>query len=253
MIQVGINENVVLKSAAIADKGYLKIEVRQKGNSEQASADDPFAMASAGQAIDVASSTSLTILKLLVPKATKTNGDARTRAERVSMSNNDLIETMNKCKHILSCFITSDDIAALYANVYMNTNFSMEIYKAQGAASFEDLLLDQDRMDIVSTNIFNAFISGITPFLDKDEHAVRLKLIRQSKEKHYGTIPGARYISTDPFMESMLIPVEQSKVKFSAYEIKNGLNDGTPTTQAAADATPAAPPMSTDASPFGQR
>lgn len=253
MIQVGINENVVLKSAAIADKGYLKIEVRQKGN-EQASADDPFAMASAGQAIDVASSTSLTILKLLVPKANKTNGDARTRAERVSMSNNDLIETMNKCKHILSCFITSDEIANLYANVYMNTNFSMEVYKAQGAASFEDLLLDQDRMDIVSTNIFNAFIAGITPYLDKDEHAVRLKLIRQSAEKHYGTIPGARYISTEPFMESMVIPLEQSKIKFSAYEISKGLNNGTPTTQAAADATTAAP-MAADPSsnPFGAR
>ena len=252
MIQVGINENVVLKSASIAEKGYLKLEVRQKGNA-QAAADDPFAMASAGQAIDVATSTSLTILKLLVPKTTKTNGDARTRAERVSMANNDLAETMNKCKHILSCFITSDEIAKLYADVYANTNFNMDVYKAQGPSSFEDLLLDQDRMDIVSTNIFNAFISGITPFLDKDEHAVRLKLVRQSKEKHYGTIPGAKFVTTEPFMESMLIPVEQSKVKFNAYEIKNGLNDPTPTTQASADPTPAAPMAADAANVFGQR
>lgn len=253
MITVGINENVVLKSASITDKGYLKLDFRSAGDANQPAVDDPFAAASAGEAIDMPSGSSLNILKLLVPKETTNAGKTLTRDERKMMSSNDYQEMMNKIKHIMGCYLTGAQISEFFVNLFNGTGFSAETYKAQGPDSFAELLMDQDKLDMLSKNMFTFLIEGLRPFFDNSAFPMRLKLVRQSKEKHYGTLPKAKYVNNEPFMEPMSIPSASSKVKFSAYEIKNGSNDGSPVAQSSADATTAAPPMGGDADPFGVR
>jgi hypothetical protein len=74
------------------------------------------------------------------------------------------------------------------------------------------------------------------PFMDKNEYAVRFKLTRQSKDKHFPRVPGM-YIKDNPFIESMDVPTEKSKVQWTKYELKEGLNDGTPLSRDTADTT----------------
>ena len=50
-----------------------------------------------------------------------------------------------------------------------------------------------------------------------------MKFVRQSQQKHYASLP-----KFPPFMEPMTIPADQSKLKFSQYEIDKGLNSGKP-------------------------
>jgi len=71
------------------------------------------------------------------------------------------------------------------------------------------------------------FINAMQPYVNKDELLFRCLLVRTSKDKHFATFRSS-YIEDNPFWESMDVPKEASKVKYTAYEEKEGLNDGTP-------------------------
>lgn len=253
MIKVGINENVVLKESSISEKGHLLLNWKELGNAgPNVDTSNPFEVAASGDTIDASTDAKLMVMSLLVPKEVDNKGAERTRPQRASLVTNDLNELMNKLKHILAAYTTNDVISKAFADIYGGTGFTIELYNQKGAECYHDLLLDKERLDMVSKNVFTAFLSVITPFLDKDDLPMRLKLVRQSVEKHYATLPGAKFLSSYPFIEPMSVPVEATKLKFSDYEIKNKLNDGTPVAQAQADATPAAPAASTG-NPFGSR
>lgn len=251
MLTVGIHENLVLSKALVNDKGTLQLELRQKGDSAANDTSNPFALASSGDVIED-SSNKLLVFAPNVPKTEKADGTSRSEKERSDLANNDLIEMTNSMKHMLSVFITKDEIAKLFEGIYNNTGFNMKVYQEQGPSSFTELLFSEDRMKIVYTNVFTAFVQGITPFLDKDDHAIRLKLIRQSADKHYPKLPGAKYVSTQPFIESMSIPADQSKVKFTDYEKSKGLDSGVPISSASADPLPSAD-SNADMGVFGGR
>lgn len=250
MIKVGINENVVLKESSISEKGHLLLNWKELGAAANVDTSNPFEVAASGDTIDASTDAKLMVMSLLVPKETDQKGAELTRPQRASRVTNDLQELMNKLKHILAAYTTNDVISKAFADIYAGTGFTVALYNEKGAECYHDLLLDKTRLDVVSKNVFEAFLSVITPFLDKDDLPMRLKLVRQSAEKHYATLPGAKFLSSYPFLESMSIPAEATKLKFSDYEIKNKLNDGTPVAQTQADATPAAP---VSAHPFGQR
>jgi hypothetical protein len=149
-----------------------------------------------------------------------------------------LNETLNKLKHILAQYTTAVEIGAAFKDIYAGTGFTMEIYNQKGPDSFYDVLLEKERLDVVSKNLFTAFINVITKYLDQDSLPMRIRLCRQNAEKHYATIPGAKFVESYPFFETMAVPTEASKLKFSDYEKKLKLDDPTPSSITSADTTP---------------
>jgi len=92
-------------------------------------------------------------------------------------------------------------------------------------ATLPQLLLDENFVKAAYMNLSNAFVNLMTPFFGKNPF--RVKFVRTSKKKHFAKLPKA--LKGEVWIESMKIPAAQSQVKWSEYELKNGLNDGTPT------------------------
>ena len=64
----------------------------------------------------------------------------------------------------------------------------------------------------------------ITPFINSDQQ-FRVKLPRRSKKYGFPALP-----NFTPWVESMDIPEESSKLKWSKWEIDNGKNTSAPAT-----------------------
>lgn len=215
MIGVGINENVMLKSVTVNDKKRLVIELAPAvAETERNLFDESL---TAGIKDEGSRVTSLNIFPPLVSKKTDW-----TEAQKVQAMFDDLIRFENQLFLMCSQFMTLDQIDFGKAEVkYANTSVNRD--------NFNQLLQDQDTVNTIYDNIARRFVELITPFVNNPEFAVRFKLIRQSKDKHYATIPN-RYVKDNPFIELMLVPKDQSKVKFSDYEKSQGLDNSTPAT-----------------------
>jgi len=96
------------------------------------------------------------------------------------------------------------------------------------ATNFNTKIQDQDVLDIVNDNLMIQFIEMFEKLGDPSK-LFRLRLCRQSKAKHYGTLPYIG-IHENKFFEPMEIDKNLSMVKFSGYEIGKGLDDPTPIT-----------------------
>ena len=98
-------------------------------------------------------------------------------------------------------------------------------------------ITDQNFLDKVYDNMVKAFLDATRPFINKD--TFRVILVRSSKAKHYAKIP-AKGNYPRVWIESSAIPKAASQIAFSDYEIKEGLNSGTPTATEQTEATSAA-------------
>ena len=83
-------------------------------------------------------------------------------------------------------------------------------------------------------NYFTQFINMITPFLDRKEFAMRVKLVRQSRDKAFDTIPD-RFLDENPWCELMDVPEANSRVKFTKWETDNGFDSSAPPSKADTD------------------
>jgi hypothetical protein len=221
MIGVGINEDVLIVKAGFTDNAVLELELGSaKDGKEKKSVFE--SLLSAQTAADPSSNLKLKIWATKIsPKADKTN------AEKIQLAANDNIALIKKLSQILEQFITLDKID-LESVQFNNTGIiDQETLNAR--------YLDQDVQNRIYDNICKRFIQLISPYINNPEFAVRFKLIRQSKDKHFATIP-SRYITENPFIELMSVPKENSRVHFNKWELDNGLNDGTPAPQTTAEA-----------------
>ena len=108
-----------------------------------------------------------------------------------------------------------------------------EMFKGTGVNenNGEELLIKADIVNKVYRNLSLGFVDLIQPFVGSDQAPkFRVKLVRQSKAKHFSNIP--RFA---PFWEDMNVPKDQSKLKFTKWEVDNGMNDGTPAEEPEAD------------------
>lgn len=230
MVSVGINENVILANAAVStenDKTSLSLTFREKGNA--ATSSNPFDQLAGDGVVDTGagSGTIIRIWPPLAPLKETKDGKSKSAAEMSKEATDILGERKNSLIQILSCFTTSDKIKFnMFAG--MDGMITQENYEQK---IIEEVVIKQCFL-----NIANQFVAQITPFLDKEDCAVRLLLVRQSKEKHYAQFR-ERFVRDNPFIESAIIPKDQSKLKFTKYELDKGLNDGTPVAQAQADST----------------
>lgn len=236
MIQVGINENVILKSVSQEEeKRYLRLTFDLAA--EKLDDDAVFDSMNSAKVEDVGT-TSLTINMFPFKWPSGPSQDTKTVDERVTMVSDDIKKLRIQLNQLLGMYLTEDKIV-------------WDFFKGTGIDSknWRAAYQDNDSLMKVFNNLSQQFIEMVTPFLDKKEYALRLKLIRQSATKHFPTIP-SRYIAENPYVELMDVPKESSKVKFSAWELQMKLNDPTPSAKPA-DATPEGLPEGK--SVFGQR
>ena len=217
MIGVGINENVVLSKADVitdADKISLGLSFREKGEVKQTL--DAFAQLAGDGAVDTGNGLG-TVIRMwppLPPLDDKKDGSKKSIAEKSKEAQDNLGEVKNILIQILSCYTTTDKIKfSMFAG--MDSVITRETLDVK--------IIDKDVIKSVFTNLANQFVAQVTPFLDKDDCAVRLLLVRQSKEKHYAAFRN-RFINQNPIIELMAIPKESSKLKFTPYEIGQGLD-----------------------------
>jgi hypothetical protein len=97
-------------------------------------------------------------------------------------------------------------------------------------------------------NMVTQFIEMMRPFIGDKNKRFRMLFIRQSAQKHFPALR-KRYLNEQPFMEPMSVPKEQSKLKYSKWEIANNYNS--PERVAEADA-PSSDEVNSTASLFGQ-
>jgi hypothetical protein len=243
MLKVGIHEDLVLSKAAVNDKGTLGLQFRPKSLDGVKKADVSVFQEEEG--VEVSASDGDSSLLLFPFKVTtlkkKDTGDEYSDEEKGTMVNNDMKKFKDQLSCILGAYRTTKDIKW---KPYEGTGINKDNYHVE--------LLDNENLFKVYTNYVNQFLGWIAPFLNDDQFAVRLKLIRQSKDKHFATIPG-RFLDTNPFIEPMEVPKDKSQLKYSKWEKDNGFDNGDAVSKDdGADAIPETTPDAS-ASVFGQR
>ena len=229
MIEVGINENVVLKSVEIedAEKGNLVFTWRDAVVSEEG---ESHAKLSAFEALaedgytETEDGRTLRMFGPLEPFKEKTDGSPVSREEQVAKAFESIAEKKNILFQIASVYTTRDKI-------------KFEVYRGLGmtAENSDKKILELATLQKIMSNLATDFVKIVTPFLDKDEFAVRLLLVRRSKTKHFADFR-QKFVKTNPFIESMKVPVEASKLAFTKHEIANGYDNGSPIMQNREDA-----------------
>ena len=233
-IEIGINKDVYLKAATINDKDNLILTFDIAGvkrlSGFEALQDD-----------EIQEGTSSLDLRLFPPNVPA--ADKGTDEKRRELVQKDILKNRSILEHILQGYLPKEQ-TKLGKALYVNTGIE--------ANNFEEKILDKAVLLVVFKNMTREFIARMRPFLNDESLKFRLKLVRQSKDKHFATLPGTR-VNENPFWEDMIIPDAESKVKFTDYEIKEGLDNGTPASKKTdADAAPdTSAPMSAE-NVFGQ-
>lgn len=239
MIQVGINPNVFIKSAVLDEKNTLAITFEEVADPNAPVIASHFDLLDSDEVTETAHGTTIRIFPPNPPKA----DTDKSQEKIVEMLTNDLNKTKGILIHLLSGWLTTDQLKGkfkMFESVPIDSdNFNTQIQK-------------KEILDAAHKNLCATFVREIQPFLGKSDDPFRLLLVRQSADKHWASFRG-RYIKENPFWESMKVPEDASKVAFTNYELTAGLNSGVPIprTGAAATAAATAAPLTT-ANVFGK-
>lgn len=188
MLQVGIHENVVVNKAIINEKNTLEIGFLQPGNTDAAAALAGNAGLGGGETVNI---------RMFGPQIDYF-GKIRSGADMLVL----IVNFKATLTHLLSAFIADPTIDAT---------------KGIPLENLSEAFTDQKVVDVAYANIISQFVALITPFLEKDK--IRVKFPKKSKDSKYAGIP--RF---GDWVESMAIPSEASKLKFSDWEIKNNFH-----------------------------
>lgn len=213
MIRIGITENVYLADAKLDDKNTLLITFDELGNENKPKVDNFFDNLASDEVIEATNGTTIRLFPPLPPKP----DNGRTEEKNVELLVADFNKTKGIVLHILKVFYTADQLRG-----QISMFESLPIDKD----NFNQQVVKKEILEGVHKNICKAFVRLITPHLGTAT-PVRLLLVRQSIDKHYATFRN-RYLEEQPFIESMEIPKEASKLKFNAYELEKGLDNDTP-------------------------
>lgn len=216
-LRVGINENVFLDGAQINDKGTLVISFRD-GNAAPVDADDFL-----NRTAEVKAGGGVSNMMIFPPNV-EFNGQVR----EVKQIADSLVSVRDQLEHILMGYVTSDQAT-------LKPYDGVDISDSQ---AFADALKTQPTVTRIYNNLASQFVQKVQELKDQlPVKAFRLLLVRRSETNHYGTLR-AKFISDNPFWESMLVPKNSSRLQFTKYEKGKGLDKGEPVDKAAADAVP---------------
>jgi len=205
---VGIHENVVLgKSTGINDKGSLVIEL-------ETIVDDTKLFA----AFDDGASVEQSAQSVIMWPVNMTTWDGKPKS--ATQIGQDLNNYKNTLVDILEVFMTTDLAKeAINASVM----FAGLGVTPENQATLPTRLLNEDFVKGVYKNISYAFITAAKPFMGETEF--RVKLRRTSKSNHFASIPKKGKFK-ESWIEPMTVPLAAASIKWSTYEIKEGLNHG---------------------------
>jgi hypothetical protein len=217
---VKINENVYIAKTAMDDKGTLEIQF--KANTPESKMNILDALQSE-DAIDVVGNTiSVKLFPPLAPFEKDNKGNPLTTDKRIQNVQRDLLKTQQVLIHLLQAYTTKEYYGRIGKESFNGLDITNENYEEQ--------LVKKEVLTEIHKNRCRVFVEEITPFLNNEKLLFRLLLVRQSKDKHFATFR-TNYVEDNPFYESMDIPAADTKVKFTPGEIKDGLNDGTPSSR----------------------
>jgi hypothetical protein len=251
MIKVGVNEGVLLTKAEKNDKGTLGVTFTESGSEVKKKVS---LLEQMNEGSDTSGSNAGSTTFLLFPPSREIlGGDKKGEPQEPAKLIENLMALKNQLSHILNKFTTSQNIRW---NVFQNVG----VIKTD-----EDILsavADETKFKQIYANIIDQFIENVTRNkVIESGKALRLFLVRQSKEKHFGRLRD-KFLEEQPFLEDMTIPKDKSKLwvkagakgatkyydptedgflpKFTDYEIKNGL-DNPIVSATAADSNEATP------------
>lgn len=241
-MKVGIHDNLVLSNVGRNDKGTFFVSFRPVSLNPVDATQTFDEFSDEGIPVDMKteSDSNLLIFCPGVPGFKEKDGTELSDARKADFIKQDFETFRHQLGQILGAYTA---IKNLSFAPYKNTGITKENWAQE--------FLDENQRKKIYDNYIDQFIPMITPFLNRDDMPVRLKLVRQSAAKHYATIP-SRYITDNPFIEPMAIPKEASQLKFSKYEKDKGLDNGDPIAQNTADPIPDATEEN-NAIVFGQR
>lgn len=216
MIHIGVNENVYLEKVSLDDKNALELTFGEVGKVKPTSL---FANVASDEVVEN-TDMSVRIFAPLPPKK-----EDMTEEKKVDLLVSDINKTKGILRHILMGYYTSEDLKGLWAQSFAGLPID--------EANFTKQILVKEILEGIHKNMARIFIEKIKPFLGDQTRTFRLLLVRQSKDKHYATFRG-RFIDDNPFWEDMQVPKEASKVKFTPWEIEQGLTHGIPVSKDAA-------------------
>jgi hypothetical protein len=227
MINVGINEDVVLQKVELTEKeGKYSLDF-SFGEGDVTISDNPFEqeLDDNGYVKTSAGNSTLKVFTPFAPKDTDFSNNPVSAKDKYASALKTVGELRNLLTQFALCYTTSD-------------KFKFDPYLGSGLTqdNVQVMLPTQEVIDRIFVNISKQFIEVMTPLLTEEPVKLRLLLCRQSADKHFPTFR-RNFIREQPVVELMAVPKESSKLKFSAYEIGKGLNDGTPKAQSEADST----------------
>lgn len=222
MIKIGINENIYLKSIGYDnEKNWCTITFEEVGGPKFASTFDRM---NADTAVESLPTRDIRIFCPLEPFKEDAKKNVRTLQQRVTDINNSLMSIKAIYLHLLYGYMTEKEarLDKMYADLGIDAN------------NYDTLIVQKEVFTKVFKQMSEQFIEKATPFLSKEDQLFRLLLVRQDAANAFPTFR-KKYITENPFWESMTIPKEQSKVSFTEYELKEGLNSDIPASRNDAD------------------
>lgn len=213
MIGIGINENVYLDKVILDDKDVLAITFKNLP-APGAKKLSVFEEISASEVVDEAPEMTIRMFPMNGPK----EDDSKTLEQKVDLARADIAKFKGICNHLLKGYMTSEEMKNI-----LNPTRGIAIDEA----NTEQQITQKVTMNQISKNMAQDFVNAIRPYCGNPAAAFRLLLVRQSKDKHFATFRG-RYLDENPFWESMSVPKEASKLKFTPWELANGYNLDTP-------------------------
>ena len=195
MLTVGIQDNIVVSKAIKNEQGTFEIELTQPGDNDAVAA-----LTGTGE-LKPAQSANIRVYKPEVEYF----GKRRKGDKMLSL----IVNFKNVLLEILQIYVE---------NPVINVGKGLPTITQESAYT---LFEDQSNVDKAYDNIVDQFIAQIQPFLNSSTK-FRAKLPRRSDEYAFPTLP-----TFGPWVESMEVPAERTKLKWTPWELKNGKNDPT--------------------------
>lgn len=239
MIGIGINDNVYLGTPKLNDKGTLEVAFKQTEADPEAAAalkaklaDNPFAdWDDTGYTQSDGGGISL----LIFPFDSKPSDYKPDEVIDLTVMKQRIDKIRGPLFQILSQYIPDISKNPLKVSaIFEGTNIDFK-----DKVGTEKKLKSEAVQAKIYKNIVSAFIAGMEPFQDDDTNLFRVLFVRRSKKSAYPALRTS-FIDDNPFIESMKIPKDASKLKFTAYEKREGLDKSDPISQDTADQTPKA-------------
>ncbi len=225
-IRVGINKDVFIREAKYdTEKNWLIITFEEAGGQKFANA---FERLGADEAVESLPTKDMYIFAPNEPFAESKDGKKkRTIQQMADAVSRDITSTKAILQHLMGGYMTSAELAmpgltVMYAGTGMDAN------------NYQEKIIKKEIYTLVHKNMSEFFIKMMTPFFGQEDKLFALLLVRQNAKVPY---PAFRqnYIKENPFFEPMEGFNLGTKLAFTPYEIKEGLDNDLPVSRSDAD------------------